>query len=421
MINRIKSALENNGITQYAITHTKGETRELYYIRKDLSMVRNNERDEYVVKVFKSFEKSGQKLLGNSSAIISETMSDKEINAVIGDAYFSAGFVSNLEYTLPSNEHNIINDDSFEGMSVSECANIMASALFKNDVREDVFINSAEIFVTKDRVHLITSNDIDVSYNECYISGEYVCQKKVPIDVETHSRFSYLTPAAEDLSEKVNQSLNNTVLRSETGYQIPSDKYNVMLTGESVERFFSFFTSKANATHIVSQLSNYKVGDNVQGENIKGDKLNITLNPVFPYSGEGVRMINRSLIEDGVLKVIHGDAKNSNRVGVETIGSYSGISVQCGKDDSSPEKYIEALIFSDFQIDIVTGFFGGELRLGILHDGENQYPITGCTINGNVHQVLENMKLSASGQKFLGYNGPKSITFNNISVTGNAN
>lgn len=419
MINKIISILKNKGIEKYLIKHCINNSRELFFIKNDLSMARNVEGENCTLTVFKKFEKDGETKLGNSSVSIDTSMTDDDIAKLIDEANFSAGFVSNSFYNTPSNINEVDSEDSFNNMSLDECANIIATALYKNNTSDKAFINSAEIFADRSKIHLVSSDNIDVSYTSCLISGEYVCQAPNPVDVETYSSFSYKTLDTESLENMVKQSIENTINRSTASYKISSGTYDVMLSGECVYNFFSYFLTKAYAPNIVGKISNYKVGDNVQGQNIIGDMLNINLEPTAPFSGEGIKMIPRPFIEDGILKVIHGNSKDCSKINVDCIGSYAGMSVKCGENDDFPEPYLEALIFSDFQVDAATGFFGGELRLGLYHKGNECYPVTGCTISGNMNNVINNIKLSKSGQKFLGYDGPKSVLFKNVSITGN--
>ena len=61
-------------------------------------------------------------------------------------------------------------------------------------------------------------------------------------------------------------------------------------------------------------------------------------------------------------------------------------------------------------MDSFSGFFGGEVRLGIYFDGEKTYPVTGFSISGNINEkkcelTLSKEQISTSS----GYEGPKYI------------
>jgi predicted Zn-dependent protease len=87
--------------------------------------------------------------------------------------------------------------------------------------------------------------------------------------------------------------------------------------------------------------------------------------------------------------------------------------VKCGTTSESElkkEPYIECLKFSGMQMDSFSGFFGGEVRLGIYFDGEKTYPVTGFSISGNIKEKRAVLTLSKEEVSTAsGYEGPKYI------------
>ena len=71
-----------------------------------------------------------------------------------------------------------------------------------------------------------------------------------------------------------------------------------------------------------------------------------------------------------------------------------------------------------FQMDPLTGDFGGEIRLGWYFDGEVTKPITGGSISGNIKEVESEMYLSSETQRSNNFSGPKTIELHNISLAG---
>ena len=81
--------------------------------------------------------------------------------------------------------------------------------------------------------------------------------------------------------------------------------------------------------------------------------------------------------------------------------------------------HLELFNFSDFQMDVLTGNFGGEIRLGMYFDGETSTPITLGSITGNAKKVEQEMYLSKELQKLNGFVGPKIIKIKNVTIVGN--
>ena len=79
-------------------------------------------------------------------------------------------------------------------------------------------------------------------------------------------------------------------------------------------------------------------------------------------------------------------------------------------------KYLHVVNFSDFQMDAMSGRFGGEFRLAFYSDGEKVIPLTGGSISGSIMELAGNMKLSSEMQTLKDYAGPFAISIDNVIV-----
>ena len=80
--------------------------------------------------------------------------------------------------------------------------------------------------------------------------------------------------------------------------------------------------------------------------------------------------------------------------------------------------YLEVLSFSAFQMDAMTGFFGGEFRLAIYHDGEKEIPVTQGAVSANLKDVQKEMFLSKETVNSANVVTPKIIKFNKMTIAG---
>ena len=71
---------------------------------------------------------------------------------------------------------------------------------------------------------------------------------------------------------------------------------------------------------------------------------------------------------------------------------------------------IDVFGFSDFQMDAVTGDFGGEIRLAVHHmaDGSEK-PVTGGSVTGNIEDIQKNIILCSESDISGNYEHPKII------------
>ena len=423
MIEQILKAFNQNNITKYRINEVEAEQLELFFIRRKLDMRRGKKVHKYNVTVYRDFEKDGKKNLGSSEVELSESMKQDELNQKIKDAYFSASFVSNPYYELPSGtkEEFITLESGLSSLTLEEIAKKMTEALFAEDTQKDVFLNSAELFINRETCHIINSEGIDVGYKVNRVNGEFVAQCKEPQDVETYQNFAYDDLDTDALRTKVAETLNLTKARAQAIKAPAAGTYSVLLSGNSVKELISYYISRSGAGMIYPKYSNYQTGMMIQGEQITGEKLNLTLKAREPYSVEGISMKDRVLLEDSVLKTIHGTCRFSYYLNIEPTGNYRRYQMPAGSksmEELKQGKYLHVINFSDFQMDSFTGHFGGEIRLAFLSDGTTITPVTGGSISGNILEAQKELVFSKELQKEKGFEGPYAVLLKDIKVAG---
>jgi len=423
MLQTILEQLKEKQITTYLIKESKTQTAELFFIRKRLDMRREKDVTEYSITVYHDFVKENTNMRGSSSITLPAGMTASEIGDKLASAYYAAGFVCNPFYELPegSDRKPSLTDSQISHKTLEESASIMTEALFHYDTDETTFLNSAELFLNRKDTRIVNSQGIDVSFITYEAKGEFVAQCTTPADVETYKSFSYDDLNTDELKEKVKAALEMTRARAKACTAPAAGTYSVILSDSYVKTFFSYYIARANAAMIYPKYSSYSVGTNVQGENVTGETLNITLKPIAPYSEEGIFMTERPLLLDGTLKTIHGDSRFCRYLNEEPTGSYRGILVKPGTTSLSEMKakpYLHIVNFSDFQMDAFTGHFGGEIRLAFLYDGNSITPVTGGSINGSILDCQKNMIFSSEEQTERDFCGPAAILLSNIPVAG---
>ena len=141
----------------------------------------------------------------------------------------------------------------------------------------------------------------------------------------------------------------------------------------------------------------------------------------LPYDADGFHLSRTQVIEDGLLLKYWGDLRHSYYLGVEPTGNIGNFLIEGGREsieDMKSEPYLELVSFSDFQMDELTGDFGGEIRLGWYFDGKDTIPVTGGSISGNIKDVEKEIYLSEEMQKINNFVGPKTIQLTNVSIAG---
>ena len=420
---KILSALRELGVEQYVITEKHTDSLECFYVKKNLDLTRRADTTVRTVQVFRPFEKDGTKMLGDSEATVRPGMSAEEVRRAIERAWYAAQFVSNPWYPLPAGGQEPPKPDEggFAGKPLAESMKAMTEALFAADTEADVFLNSAEVFMRRNETRIVTSQGADVAWERYDVWGEYVCQCPAPQDVETYHQFNYRQPETEALTADVAHALGMTRARAQAAAAPKTGTYDLVLDREQMEELFRYYVGRAGSAMIYQKYSPFKLGDDVQGDGVTGDKLTVTLAATEPYTDFGVPMADRLLLEDGVLRTIHGGPRFAHYLGVEPTGNYRAVSVPVG---GTPLKELLAgpclhvAAFSDFQMDPLSGHFGGEIRLGFLYENGTVTPVTGGSVNGSILDGQGHMTFSAERYRSARYDGPLAVRIQGVAVAG---
>lgn len=423
MIERIQTAMAKCGIAEYYIEVKENSSVQLYFIKKSLDMKRMTEEKIATVSVYKAFADGDKKFRGVSEVQIQESMTDAEIEKVLAGAFYAAGFVKNRYYDLYQGAKlaPVAESGSLADKTLSEIALGFAEALFAEDTQEKVFINSAEIFAEQETKHIVSSSGVDVAYAKKKVSGEFVVQCVDGQDVETYQSFAYDAWNTDALRDKVKNVIDMTQARAKAVKAPAAGNYRVILSGNYVKDVVDYYVGRSSSGMIYPKYSSYEVGCKVQGDEVAKEYVNVTLKAKEPFSTEGIPMKDLALIADGQLKKIHGGNRFAQYLGIEPTGNYGAFAMPAGDmtmEQMKSEPYLEVVNFSDFQMDTLSGYFGGEIRLGFLYDGKTVTPVTGGSINGNILEAQKSFVFSKEMQTELSFEGPKAIMMDNISVAG---
>jgi predicted Zn-dependent protease len=422
MLEAILKELKYNNIQEYIITENKLESIELYFIKKDLEMSRKKKLKEYNVRVFNDFSENGIDYKGDATVKIHSSTSKDELSKIIRDAYFSASFVKNKIYSLPEGFNGKVEENNnISKITLEESAMEVKKTLYKYDDLAKGFINSAEIFIEKNDKRIISSNGADAKYRQYSVNGEFITQWIENQDIEIYNQFSYDDLPGEELSLKVKEALETAKYRDKSREPLKSGKYNLILSEDSVIEILNYYISQSKTAFVYNKYSNFSVGDLLQGKGVRGDKLNLILTSNVPVDDNGKRLIDTVLLEDGELKTLHGNFKFADYLNVPKTGDYNCAVLKGGSasfDEMFQEGDIHILRFSDFQMNPLTGDFGGEIRLGLLKKGNELIPFTGGSLSANIKELQTDITLSKELYSNNSYTTPKAIKFKGVEISG---
>ena len=422
MIERIKSALARCGIAMWRINERVDETAELFFVKKQLDTRRSKDTRKYEVTVFRDMEGGEEPARGFTSVTLISSMDDGQIDEELKGAYYAAQFAANPWFELPDpvQAPPVKKTGELAEAPLARSAGKMVKALFAPDVHEDAFLNSAELFVTRSSCRILSSEGTDVSYTDAGVKGEFVVQCREPEDVEMHNIYEYDKLDGEALSAKVAEALTFVRDRARAQKVLISGKYDLVLSGSQVAEALSYYTARSAAGMVYAKYSTWKLGEDVQ-EGAQGERLDLTLRATDPYSDEGIPMADLPLLEGGVLNAYHGPNRLCRYLGVKPTGHYRKFFCANGTvsfEELKKGPCLWAVTFSDFQMDAMSGHFGGEIRLAYLIEDGKATPVTGGSVNGSILEAQKDLVFSAERYQTARYDGPYAVRLKNVAVAG---
>ena len=423
MIKRIQDALDRCGISVWRINESVEETTELFFVKKELDTRRSKDVRKYEVTVFRDVAgKDGKNLRASTAVELIASMNDQQMDEELKGAYYAAQFAANPWFELPDPVQSPLSRKTGElgEAPLAQSAGKMVRALFAPDIHADAFINSAEVFVSRSSCRIVSSTGTDVAYTDARVTGEFVVQCREPEDVEMYNSFTYTELDEKALSEKVAEALTFVRDRAHAQKVLKSGKYDLVLSGNQVSTILSYYVSRSAAHMVYPKYSTWQLGEDVQGETA-GERLNLTLLATRPYSEEGIPMSDLPLLESGKLQAYHGANRFCRYLGVKPTGSFGKVFCANGTvpfENLKKGPCLWAVTFSDFQMDSMTGHFGGEIRLAYLIEDGKVTPVTGGSVNGSILEAQKAFQFSAERYASARYEGPYALRLKGVSIAG---
>ena len=400
MLERIKQILNASGVYGWEINDVKKNGWEFYFIRHELDQHRAKNVEHINVKVYQLTD--GGESIGFASEEIAPTASEQEIEKLVSDLAYRATLVKNRPFTLtpPSEEK------AAEGKA-SDIADISADfirAVSELPETEGEDINSYEIFVS-DVIHrLITSTGIDETEHYPSSMIEVVVNaRREGHEIELYRNYESGSCDAAGLKRDLIKTMNYGRDRLIAEPTPVNGKIDVLFSTDNACQIYSYFSERMNAALVYRQMSDYEIGKPIC-DDFSGDKVtvkalrelaNSSENHAFDEEGAVIR--DTVMIEDGIAKQFVGGRMFSCYLGLENSFNPTNIEVTGGtrtEQELREGKYLEAVEFSDFQVDEITGDIFGEIRLAYLHDGDKTIPVTGGSISGSMNDFVSSMLMS---------------------------
>ena len=426
---KLIKVLKASPINDYKIQVTHSESVELFYVLNKLETNRATNIDEAEVTIYVD---EGDKR-GQSSFSYYPYMKEEEIKEVISKKIYAAKFALNPHYEIPSPSSKKPSNipSNLANYSLNEASEKVVKALLNaKEYKESVF-SATEIFITKKDVRILNSKGVDVESISYDGFIEFIpAWEKDGEEVETYNNLHFSTLDVEELTNTINEFVLLTKARFEAKKLQLDKPVKVIIEGEDVYNYFDFFVDNCTYGYKYQKMNRFELGDNVQGDNVTGTKLNISMIPSYEgcsgsrsFDSDGVVLEPIQIVKDGVAVARHGSYRFGYYLGEKNpTGLLPIVKVEPGTksfEEMKKEPYLRCVKFSSFQYEEYSGFFGGEVRLGFYFDGEKEIPVTGFSIAGNLNDAKSKTVLSKEIEvvtAWSSYVGPKYLEIKDMTI-----
>ena len=423
MIDLEKLILSNKEVTGYKINEVKSESFQLFFVHKSLETIRNNDTKTINVTIYVNHDGA----IGDSNFKVYTAYTEEEIKEKIAQAVEKAKLVSNEPFELPKKEEaNYPSDSNFENYSLEELAKLTSEAVYKADSYKDGSINALEIFITKNIKTVKNSNGLnksEVAY-DAMIEAIPTWNGKDE-SVELYEQYHFNEFDSDKITAEIDDKMKAVKARYEAVKPIAIPEVNVLLRPEEMEALLSDVLIDLNYRVVYFKANKNPVGTNLQ-EGANGDLLTVygvgrvkgSVESKY-FDADGTALKDTLIVDAGVAKTYWGGMRYAQYLNMEPTGNLSIYKLKNGTrtiDSLKKEPYLEVVSMSGIQVDLLSDYIGGEVRLGYYFDGTKVTPVTGISISGSLTNVLKNMYLSKEEEQQGKYFGPKLSLFKGFSI-----
>jgi predicted Zn-dependent protease len=424
------------GVSAWRIAEREIQGEELFLIGDRMDMRRSKKVRHLVLTVYSDYEESGERYRGSMTVRLHPSEGARQIRKLVQEAAGAARFVRNAYYPLVEPGAATEGESSgglprsrFDERPLPEWLPELAAAAAEGAGSGRARPNSAELFLQRVQRRIVNSQGVDVRFHAYDGYLELIVEAGAGADeVELYKALSFADCDLAWLRGRVRRQLQLCADRAAARPTPRLESPAVLITDEAVRELFSYYLTQTAAESVYSGVSRLRVGDSVQGREVQGDRLSMSLEPYLPNSvssapwdEDGLALSPVAVVEDGVLRRLWGPQRFCYYLGVPPTGSIPNLSVRPGSSPLSTLREraaLEVVAFSDFQVEPVTGDFGAEIRLAYLRPGREGRPVTGGSVSGNLRELDGEMYLTRELQRSGDFVGPEGICFPRLSLAG---
>ena len=413
-------------VSAWKIIKEEVKSCELFYVLNKLE----NNRATDIITYYATIYRDQDDMRGSSTITIYPYMDEEMIREKIKEGAESAILALNPFYEIPSPEKTNVSKikSNLADKPFIEVIEEVKNAVFKASHFKNGYLSATEFFLYETEREIVNSKGVDVKSKTYKGNVELIPSwEEGDEEVEIYHMMEFSTVNEEQITKDVEGVLELAKARFEAKkYNGPSN-INVIIENEEVCQVVNEFASDLSYGAKYMHSNVFELGDLVQGDDVKGDKLSVDLVPTYENAinsatvdDDGVVLKPITIIKDGFAVNNHGSFRYGYYLKVkEPTGLLPVMVVAPGKVSISEMKkkpYVRCVKLSGLQVDLNSGYFGGEVRLGFYFDGEKEIPVTGFSISGDLKKEAAGLTLSKEEVTLPSYHGPKYMLVKGMTI-----
>ena len=422
MIEKITKEIHKYGFDDYKIIEIDSCEHQLYLLKEALEAKRTVDSHYYEITVYQNHDEQGKKLKGEYTFVYKPGTYLKNFLEL---AKFACSMVRNRYYAL-------LDTTSASRVKVldprlsdpNKACEQLCDTIYRCSKSAHVRLSSAEIYLKKSVVTLLTSTGIEVSKEKGLIEIEFTLISKKGAN-EQELNFHIQRRNFDDLHLETRLKEYQGHVRSMLNVQVPeSGKATVIFMAPDVYDLFSPIVFHSSGRAKDQAISRFRLNEKI----VRGDTNTFTLKSsgllpyglyTDPFDDDGIAGGEHTIIEQGTFKKYWTTKRYADYLGTEPTGDFRNLIIEpsISKRLSTDEHY-EIVQFSDFSPDPITGDFVAEIRFGYRVRNGKKTPVKGGSVAGNLFESLKHVYFNDESTFEGNYLGPRTVALQDLSISG---
>lgn len=446
MDRRLTDALSRHPqINDWTVRRQRGHSVQIYLVGGAVENLRQVEREAYEVEIFNDHEADGAPRRGSATLPLSRADLER-LDPLLDDGALMASLVHNPPWSLP--DDGALPDVELADPRLDSVDAALAAALETADAirelaaaeaRHDVRLSAAELFINLVDEELANSRGLRASATGTRVMFELTLLAR-GADGESEYYGQGEARRLADLAIPTAIAEGAQMARDKLLAEMPATGVGpVVVSGEALAQMLGgtavnstgALLTQAAASTAYSKLSRLEIGKPVYGEiEPTGDLVTARANARLPFGvasyrfdSDGVGAQDLLVIEDGILRARPASQRYGQYLDLPVTGRAGMLELAPGTTPmaellNGDGPVCHVLAFSAPNVDVLTGDFGMEIRIGYERGPNGARPLAGASVTGNLFEALADVRLSSETRQFGTTFGPAAMRFGALQITG---